>query len=329
MVIDTGGRKSKNNVDMGLVYVNDFGDNYHKLDNEPTTELEKEARKIRRRYRSFKEYKKAYAVYIDYMNQIENKYGNDKYFNLRMKTGTIDDFIPPLPKMKKNNKINDFIVENGVVISDTSLKMTVDDELVEKYEQDNFDETEEPEGHIVEKNNDKVLSKIVEKGLHNKNTFKLGSNNALELLAKFFEKKEAEDLTPEKDKEEADGEIVLSDFIDGAYDKTDDDESYVWYRGKILSGDDLKEMQLYNKFSECGWNSLAMMKKISSNNNLQVSSILRENKRKEKLSKKQKKRQKASKAAGDFLVKMIGENDESFSNFEDEMLDFSIQNVFK
>ena len=74
------------------VYVTDFGDNYHRTEDEPSSELEKEARRIRRRYKSIADYMAALAIYNEYMAMLAVKHGSPQLLKIKIDNDAIDVF---------------------------------------------------------------------------------------------------------------------------------------------------------------------------------------------------------------------------------------------
>lgn len=328
MIIETD--KSTKMAALTTVMVNDFGDSYHRLDNEPSSELEKEVRRIRRRYRSFEDYKKAKRVYIEYMDKLSEKYGGEKQFQMRLDSGTIFDYIPPLPKLKKS-PINNFIVKNNIVISDPS-RVSYNSEKLQEYEEKFSEELQsdtEISGDII-KVKDKKLRKMAEESVMSVKRLKgMNETEAVDLLASFFDSTNTKKGKKKKNKFREQDYPSITDILDDKYDPDkEDDDDIVFFRGRHMTAGELKEMQFYQTLNSLGWNSLALMKYHNSASSSAISDVLKTDKA-EKKNKKGKKN-KGKKAADSFLVKMMGDNDDtSFEDFEVDMLDFTVNNVFR
>lgn len=329
MVIDNG-KKSKG-PDVGLVYVNDFEDGYHKLNTDPSNDLERAVRKIRRKYRAFDDYKRALSIYFEYMDTLANKYGGHEHFKMRMDSHTVFEYIPPLPKLKKN-PVNDFITENKILISDPN-RVVYDRELLEEYENKFEDELTENTilgNEIIKNKDDKLLEKIVKRGIYGKiDAKRMKEVDAVDLLASYFDSSSSKKGKNDKKKDKKYEAPSLTDIIEDRVVEEEEHEA-IFYRGRLMTSEELSQMKLYQELNKYGWNSLALMKQGDKRSTSSaLASVLRDEEFKKKREKKNKKKGKGSKAANDFLVKMMGDNDESFEDFEESMLDFTINNIFK
>ena len=328
MVIDNNKGKKKG-PDVGLIYVNDFNDGYHKLNTDPSNDLERAVRKIRRRYRAFDDYKKALTVYFEYMDTLANKYGGHKHFQMRMESNTVFEYIPPLPKLKKN-PVNDFITEHKILISDPN-RVSYNDEILEAYEAQFEEELTENTimgNEIIKNKDDELLEKIVKKGIYGKiDTKRLKETDAVDLLASYFDTSSTKKGGKKKEKKYETPSIT--DIIEDRVVDEEDQEA-IFYRGRLMTPEELAQMKLYQNLNKYGWNSLALMKQGERGaSSSALASVLRDEEYKKKREKKNKKKGKGAKAANEFLVKMMGDNDESFEDFEESMLDFTINNIFK
>lgn len=328
MVIDNA--KKKKGPEVGEVYVNDFNDGYHKLSTDPSNELERAARKIRRRYRAFDDYKRALAIYVEYMDALAMKYGGQQQFQLRIDSNTVFEFVPPLPKLKKS-PINDFITEHKIMISDPN-RVTYDNDVLEAYEAQFEDELTANTriGNEIIKNNDELLRKIVKKGIYGGklDAKKMKEIDAVDLLASYFDSENTKGKKSKKDKYK--DRPSITDIIEDRVPEEEEEEA-IFYRGRLMTSSEVAQMKLYQEMNKYGWNSLALMKMGSERDasSSAIASVLRDEEHKRKREKKNKKKGKGSKAANDFLVKMMGDNDENFGDFEEDMLNFTINNIFK
>lgn len=328
MLIDTN--KSTDTMSLTKVLVNDFGDSYHRLDNEPSSELERDVRRIRRRYRAFDEFKKAMCIYVEYMDKLADKYGGHTTFKTRLEANTVFEYIPPLPKLKKS-PINDFITEHKIMISDPN-RMTYNSETMEEFEEEFNDELTENTllSSDIIRVKDKKLAKLVEEAKLGKLDVKrMKEIDAIETLAGYFDstntkkgKKEKKDKTPS-----------VTDILEDRV-QDEDDTDVVFFKGRYMTADEVKEMKLYQELNQYGWNSLAIMKSHKAGGNSAIANALKDEKykkKRDKLNKKKKKKKGGEKSADEFLIKMMGDNDdyESFGDFEDDMLNYTLNNVFK
>lgn len=325
MLIET--EKSTNALSLTKILVNDFGDSYHRLDNEPSSELERDVRRIRRRYRAFDEYKKAMSIYVEYMDKLAEKYGGQSRFKTRLESNTVFEYIPPLPKLKKS-PINDFITRNKIMISDPN-RMKINSEDIAEYENTFADELIEDTfiSSDIIKVKDKQLSDLAkDSALSTINLKKMKELEAIDLLAGYFDstntkkgKKAKKERTPS-----------VTDIIEDRVTDEDLDE-VVFFKGRYMTAEEVKEMKLYQELNKYGWNSLAIMKSHKAKTNSAIANVLKDEKFKKKKEKANKKKKKGSKSADDFLIKMMGDNDEydSFEGFQEDMLNYTINNVFR
>lgn len=327
MLIETG--KSTSSMSLTTILVNDFGDSYHRLDNEPSSELERDVRRIRRRYRAFDEYKKAMAIYVEYMDKLASKYGGHERFKTRLEANTIFEYIPPLPKLKKN-PINEFIMEHKIMISDPN-RMVYNEEKMQEYEEE-FNEELVSDTFVssdIIKAKNKSLTKIAQEARYGKIDVKrMQEVDALETLASYFDS-----TNTKKGKKEKKNQIPsVTDIIEDKI-KEEEDSDVVFFKGRYLTASEVKEMKLYQELNNYGWNSLALMKQHKGGSSSAIVNALKDEKYKKKRDKMNKKKNKgkSNKSADEFLIKMMGDNDdyESFGDYQEDMLQYTINNVFK
>ena len=116
---------------------NDFGDNYYKrgLADSP---LLKEAKRIRRKYNDFFDYSDAMETYQEYMDMLAEKYGSIKTVKLSAKHGTLDEYVPPKPRLK-NTKKNRLLASSGIMPS-RQVGDTPSIDVVDSYSKKAFPE---------------------------------------------------------------------------------------------------------------------------------------------------------------------------------------------
>jgi hypothetical protein len=302
------------------VYAIDFNDNFHRLDTEASSELEKQARKIRRRYREFSEYQKAIEVYQEYMAYLIIKHGGFKIFEAKLKSEAIDDFIPAKPRLK-NTKMNKFIMKHGIVLSSTK-ELQIDDDIIKE----SIDK--------VDPNNVQVLAEAAKKSeAENFLDYNFGEKLAskkleaidnLDYLNEYFYGKNQQ-KEKEKEKEYADlslSKIMKSNYVDYLPEDTTERDTIINYKGAYLNQEAIEELKVFENLSQYGWNSLKLMKR--KNISSRITNILKGKQKKEK--KKDKKRDKND----DFIVKIVTDNNyDDFSSFQEDMLNFTSSNIFK
>lgn len=324
MRIDIGEQRSK----LLEVYVTDFGDNYHRFDNEPTTELERAVRKIRRRYKNISDYMDALALYKEYMALLAIKYGGPQLFKIRLQDGMITDFIPSKPRMK-NTANNKFLLKNKILVSKINVKR-IDDEKLEEVEEA-LDETVPANVDAIisdTKTRDYIANRIMkEEDLTKTRINKVKAISSIEYLEEYFRNKNANKL---KEKEEKVKSLSLTKIANGDYEDlvedTTEDDDIIFYRGNYMNRDTVEDLRVYQDLGERGWNSVKLMKDKGVSKRI-TKIVKNQNKRNKKKNKKDKKKKKR---ADDFLVSVMMDNDhDSFADFEQDMLDFTARNIFK
>lgn len=324
MRIDIGEQRSK----LLEVYVTDFGDNYHRFDNEPTTELERAVRKIRRRYKNISDYMDALALYKEYMALLAIKYGGPQLFKIRLQDGMITDFIPSKPRMK-NTANNKFLLKNKILVSKINVKR-IDEEKLEKVEEALEETVPANVDAIISdtKTRDYIANRIMkEEDLTKTRINKVKAISSIEYLEEYFRNKNANKL---KEKEEKVKSLSLTKIANGDYEDlvedTTEDDDVIFYRGNYMKRDTVEDLRVYQDLGERGWNSVKLMRDKGVSKRI-TKIVKNQNKRNKKKNKKDKKKKKR---ADDFLVSVMMDNDhDSFADFEQDMLDFTARNIFK
>lgn len=310
------------------IYVQDFGDNYHRLSDAPTTELEKQARKIRRRYKNLNEYQYALRIYNEYMSYMYNLHGGKDLFKIKLKNDLITDFVPPKPQMK-NTAANRVLLKKKILLSPVKInKVDTEklEELVESYDAD----TTKPDMLVYDTtHSDPIGEKLAKKTPHTPNVSNFQSIGSMNYLEEYFHNRNIQSkkkVVNTSDKPQ----YSLTDIADGkvqenVYDTSEKDE-VVFYRGNYLRRDAIEEVQVYDRLNDLGWNSLRIMRDKGASRKI-TKVIKNQNQKNIKKTKKNKKKKKQS---DDFLVKVMMDNDhDTFDDFEKDMLDFTAKNIFK
>ena len=306
------------------VYVSDFGDNYHRTDDEPSTELEKAARRIRRRYKNITEYMQALGVYQEYMALLALKHGGPVLFKLKLKNEAIEDFVPAKPRMK-NTAHNKMLLKKGIMVSRVNLNKVDRDKLSDTIET-NVDEDQE---HIIAdtKTKDPVALKLIKEGHFDRvRVGRVAAISNIDFLEEYFRSKNS------KQKEEVEEElqsVSLTDIASGAYEDkiqdTSEQDDVIYYRGNYMSRQAVEDLKIYQDLGAFGWNSIKIMKEKGVSK--RITNIVKEQ---NKMSKKKKKKDSKKKGkSDDFLVSVMMDNDhDSFANYEQDMLNFTADNIF-
>lgn len=319
-------QKDKVEPNQRTVYVHDYGDNYHRLDIDPSSELEAAARQIRRRYRKMGDYMKAVAVYNEYMASLYEKYGGKYFFDLRYEDELIEDFVPAAPRMK-NTPRNKTLLKRRIVVSDIDISK-IDEDKLEELVNEYSEQTDLKELLIDERDKpDKEVKKIINGISFGPAKQKITQVDSLDYLDAYFKSKNK--IMAEK-KEENISKLTLSDIIDGNYEieDTDEDEvASVYYNGKYIRKNLADDLQLYNQLGKMGWDHIKLMKRKGVSNRVTKLAI-KEEKRKRKRGKDKRNRKKEN---DDLLMESIFDNGgdySSFGEFQKELEDMSAENVF-
>lgn len=322
MIINLGEDKTKF---LHEVYVYDFNDNYHRLSSEPSSELEKAARRIRRRYRHVSDYMDALAVYNEYMALMIQKHGGPQLFKLKLKNETIEDFMPAKPQMK-SNETNKLIMKHKILLSTVKSKV-LNTELLEEIEEELEDMiprnvralTLDPSMH------DRVANQILKTEtfdvkLSNK---KLSHADSISYLEEYFLNKNViAKKNKEKEQELYSMKEIMSDDYETLIQDTEEKDDVIYYQGKLLHRSAVQELQTYQDMAQYGWNSLKLMRSKG------VSKKLTNHVKSQKKANKKKKKGKKSEG-DDFLQYLVDDTGGSFADFEKDMLNFTSDNVFK
>jgi len=295
------------------VYVNDFGDNYHRGSEEPSTELEKSAKKIRRRYKNINDYMVGLMVYDEYMDKLAKKHGGIEILKIKIRNDMINEFIPAKPRMR-NNVINKFLIKNKIILSRTK-HLYPDEEIIDKLLLINNDEIQEFKSSKI---TDKVVLEIIKDGavtaIPDK---KLKSIHNIDLLAEFFESKEKIKQSKQKEYIPKLNELMNGNYFDKIQDTTKQDE-VIHYNGRFVTRDTAEELRVYQNLNDMGWNSIKLMKEKGVSKRATKLIKDREN----------KKRKKKNKKNDNFMTRVVTDNNyNSFEDFQEDMLNFTSGNL--
>lgn len=323
MIINLGEKK---NQFLHEVYVFDFNDNYHRLSNEPSSELEKAARRIRRRYRHVSEYMDALNTYKEYMALLIHKHGGPDLFKIKMKNEIIEDFIPARPQMK-NNETNKMILKHKILISGVKSKV-INTELIEQIEEELEDMI--PRGvyafHLDTKMRDRIANEIIRTDTFDSkfSSKQLRKADSIDYLEEYFRKK---NVVAKSQKEEKQKMVSLTRIINDDYDEliedTEDQDDVIYFQGAFMHRTAVQELQTYQDLGGFGWNSMKIMRDKG------VSKKLTNHVKKQNKMNKKKKKNKKKSEGDDFLQYLVDDTGESFADFEKDMLNFTSENVFK
>lgn len=316
-MIIVGGGKGKNNDFLFTSYVLDYNDNYHRQMGEPSSELEKEARQIRRRYKSQQEYLNAVAVYEEYMELIVQKNGGKKIFKLKYKAGLIHDFVPHKPRMK-NTRLNRALEKNEIVISDpskTNFKTNFEDmQSIAELQSDDI----KSDFIYDDEASDKEAERLIASGKLRLQSFSEG--DSLDYLERWFLQNRVKNKDVNKVVKSPSLTELLNRGDNDDYEEESDDD-ILYFRGQLMGRKAIEQLNTAEKLNSLGWNSLKVMRTM--NKKGQVTKILEKRKKADKIKKKKAKQYNA------FMSGLVGDNHESFEDFEMDMLSFTADELFK
>jgi hypothetical protein len=313
------------------VYVQDFGDNYHRFNDEPSSELEREARRIRRRYKDITDFLKAVTIYNEYMSLLAKKYGGVEILKLKIKYNQVTEFIPPKPGLKLN-ELNKFSLKNNIIIS-KRRSYDINEETLDKIENLYVPENEKnKEGVVrvfgsknVDKKKKKIVKKLIRKGeIKSSRKISLKNiSNSIEFLEEYFRTKNSGNYKKESD----DTVFSLSDYCDGTFakklrDTREEEREVVFFRGQYMNKESMDEVSIYRELGKLGWNSVKLMRKAGVSK--RISKIFKDEK------KKKKKKKKDAYNQDNLIVQLMTDGGyDSFEDFQAEMESFTVADIFK
>lgn len=314
--------------DLHIVCVQDFDDEYHKDFYDPDDKLMSAVRMIRRRYKSTIEYQYAINILNNYIARLMVKHGGEDRFVSLLRAGLIDEYLPPMPRMKAGTK-NKFLVKNKIVLSNASFKKLNIDRLMDLT--DAYSDRDDAPTKLVyaEKDDKQVgeVNELIEKRGVDRVSTSYTKRMTVDLFEEYFLNR---DRKKAKHVEEELTDLTVRDILDPNYEEnvidsdTFEQDEFIPYRGGFIHRDDVVTVENISKLGNLGWNQLALTRRVKGSKN-----ILKITKNEERRSKKNKKKRQQ---AGDaFLLHLAGESDRhsSFGDFEDAMLSFTADSFNK
>lgn len=251
--------------------VNDFGDSYHRPDEELYSDINTAIRNIRRKYRHYNDYVIAMRTIEDYLEQLIDKYGGRKNFKIALDLGNVSEYIPPIPKFR-NTANNRMQSDCGTVLSEVDGEP--DFELSEEHAQavelervDSGNGMDMVESHLVYLPFD-VRNKSAKRILDNEDAIV----SELEMLQNFSNnqssskkkrKKSSHNLYKESQRRrkaldkamrpKTIGKIIkeYNDYCNGL--TGDDDNGMTLYRGVMIPTDELNNINVAKDFQSAGF----------------------------------------------------------------------------
>lgn len=306
-------------IDVDTVYVHDFGDRYHKNDYEPSDKLLNEAMRIRRRYKTYPEYQYAISVYNDYVGRLIQKYGGVERFLMQLSAGEVQDYIPAIPRMK-NNKLNRIIMKKKMVVSVIDTRK-IDTDILSDVMEDYSDEQQGVPLLVTSaaKNVEEAEKFEKEMKLDGRYNSDVSKMRDVDILEDYFARRRRESAEKEEDVIE---NITMTQIIDGSYrdiiENTDGRDEYVNYQGQFIPRREIDVINNVKFMSENGWDSMKLMRSVKNDRLLRIT---------KNQIKREKVHAKKTKKQDSFFMKIMGDNKyENFGDFENDMLNMSMNN---
>jgi len=303
------------------VYVLNYDDNYHRRDDEPTSEFERAVRNIKGRYKDLEKFSEAVQLYEEWMDYLATKHHGRELLKKKIKAGAINDFIPRKPRLK-NNKTLKYLYKHNIVLSSSS-EPDIDMDVVDEYI-DVFYNTSPDSINIItveDKEANKLSEEYDDYGIRRKKPTTFMSD--AEWIDSYFNNRKIKKGKKNKSKKNKDGRVTLTDMMSSSYEaevEDSDNSQLMLYNSLLLSAGTTKEMEVYHKLDEMGWNSYKLMKRA--NYSKRISSIFKV--------KKKKKKKKSKNGYDELLIDIMTDNGyDDFADFSRDMLNMTSDNIFK
>lgn len=330
--------KAKYDESLFDVYVIDYGDSYHYIKEGPMSELEKEARRIKGRYRDIASYNQALGVYYEYMESMYEKYGSKELFDAMYEQDIVTDYVPRKPRIKKNKELK-FLKKNGIILGRQGRYLTDVGKLEDFIEDNEYYMPKDVDKIDVSFGKDKCADKIVQeedslKGIKRRSrsfesdamfidSWFLNKNKELN-KGKKNKKKKKHNKKSKKNKQRYGmmiTDLMKSNYEDYlGYEKSDNAQA-IYSDGLLLSTGNSEEMEIYHKLADLGWDSHKIMKRAHFGKRFR--NVF-------KAKKKKKKKNGRKTGYEDILIDIMTDNGyDDFEEFSRDMLDMTSANVFK
>lgn len=322
------------------VYVQDFEDNYHREGNEPTTELEFAARRIKRRYRKLDDYLRAVSIYNEYMIALVGKYGSFDCYKQLLKEDEIHDFIPPKPRLKSNAR-NRMLLKNKFILSAVNFK-SINMEHIDEYAQHVLVPLNEDAGVYTDdelpivSDESKRMRKLTKVASMSNGQASIGTVARISNISKLADFYGGRNTKKREEMESELQGVSITEIVNGEVEFVDpgnDPDEQVLYRGRYVTAAVREQLEMYRQLGESGWDVVKLQRRIAGNKvslgtQSRVRQLLKENNK--RMKKGKKKNKKAKREVDNFLVNLSGDNGfTSFEEYEKDMLDMSMTNLFK
>lgn len=334
------------------VYVQDFGDDYHKPKNEADS-LYMKVRSLTSQYYDVLLYNEHIEIYNEYMDMLYAKYGGKEVFDIYRMEGMIDEFIPNKPRLKKNNVAVDDYRKYGILSShatdkynrmqwdrviENAMKVAYENLRYESESRGIFDDSYMEYEHEIEYNRSDDMNEL------QAINYRLGQGNAAsktrsryakvgyELFEDFYNSNRS---STDSGEFELDKKIKYPSITEALSDNYDPDDyfisesekegkkyNYIGVNGRMVSQDQYAEYEFYETMDKLGWDSNKLRRffdKENSGYDTSIDEMFKKTKKKKSKKDKKKNKKKAVRAAEELLMEIgnASNSENSYSSFED------------
>lgn len=332
------------------VYVQDFGDDYHKPKSEADS-LQMKVRSLTSQYYDVLLYNEHIEIYNEYMEMLYAKYGGKDIFDIYRTEGMVDEFIPNKPRLKKNNVAVDDYRKYGIISSHVTDKYNrmqwqkvISDAMSVAYEnlryeaelRGVYDDSYLISDFEIDHNSDDMNElKAVQYQMGNTSSNKSRSKYAkvgYELFEDFYDSNRS---SSDRGEFELDKKIKYPSITEALSENYDPDDyfisesekegkkyNYIGINGRMVSQDQYAEYEFYEVMDKLGWDSNKLRRffdKENSGYDTSIDEMFRRTKKKKSKKEKKKNKKKAVRAAEELLMEIgnSSNSDNSFSSFEE------------
>lgn len=308
------------------VYCLDYGDNYHRKENEPTSEFERSVRNLKARYKDLHKFNDALSIYFEWMDYLAEKHGGYDILKRKIKDGVLEDYVPRKPRLKNIKKLK-YMYKHNIMLSRVGKRLINEDNINEYLSMYYPDDCINSSNINMEVTFDKDANKL-SKDNNGITSYKSKSFiSDAEFLESFFASKNKQrKKSSKKSKSDSKPKTLISDIMkaDYQYDVEESDNApLMTYNGLLLSAGTTKDIDMYHKLDESGWQSYKLMKRA--NYSKRMTSVFKAQKKSKK-----KKKKKDSQGYDELLIDIMTDNGyDDFEDFQKEMLSMTSKDVFK
>ena len=285
------------------------------------------------------------------MEYLTEKYGGEVLFNLKLKAGMIEDYVPAKPRMK-SKRLRE-LYKRGIINCEPDPRLARSFDEIEEWAAENMmpQDTDE-ENYVFSKKerNYAIKTRIdsIESGMSNLKRYRSMHplRDDVDFMAEFFmmkndskkkNKKKHGKKHKKKNKKKKGYKysydsykkrrVTLTDLAKGNYRPADIDDNLGKYNSILLSSNDISNVELYHELHKLGWNSYKLMKRGHVPDRIK--------KQFKKATKKDKKKNKKLDIQigddYDALIDSILEDGgyDNFAEYQRDMLDMTSTNVFR